>query len=90
MQIKRIRKNFGGKMDKIIITSLQEYIKYISESTHNDFYFRGESNYFHDRISSGLRNIECFDFGQAEKHRVPFFNYIKEFYLFLTTSWNSY
>lgn len=68
-------------MDKIIITSLQEYIKYISESTHNDFYFRGESNYFHDRISSGLRNIECFDFGQAEKHRVPFFNYIKEYYM---------
>lgn len=64
-----------------VITSLQEYIKYISENTNNDFYFRGESNSFYDRISSGLRDIECFDFGQEQKNRVPFYNYIKEYYM---------
>lgn len=77
-------------MDKVItINSLAEYIDYISKHTNNDFYFRGESCYFDNRISSGLRNINYFDFGQDEKDRTPFFYYIKEFYMEISNRLNT-
>lgn len=67
--------------NEIIINSLSEYIDFISKNTSNDYYFRGESGQFYDRISSGLRNSDKFDFNKKNKHRIPFLNYIKEFYM---------
>lgn len=58
--------------NEIIINSLSEYIDFISKNTSNDYYFRGESSQFYDRISSGLRNSDKFDFNKKDKHSIHF------------------
>lgn len=60
---------------KYIVRNLSEYIKHLAKFELQEYYFRGESNYYHDIVSSGLR-----DDNVDYRSKLPFYHMIRDYY----------